>query len=76
MKFANATKFDRKSGVAYRSDLQFPLIEKRNPEAIRPWHFPKHLAWSSASLGVELLQLANLGTASVHSRHQAKHLGL
>jgi len=39
MKFANATKFDRKSGVAERSDLQFALMEKRDPEAIRPRNF-------------------------------------
>ena len=36
MKFANATQFDRKSGVAQRRDLQFAFMEKRNPEAIRP----------------------------------------
>jgi hypothetical protein len=39
MKFANATKFDRKSGVAERSDLQFALMEQRDPEAIRPRNF-------------------------------------
>jgi hypothetical protein len=38
MKFPNATKFDRKSGVAQGRDLQFALMEKRNPEAIRSWH--------------------------------------
>ena len=35
MKFADATKFDRKSGGAERRDLQFMLIEKRNLEVIR-----------------------------------------
>ena len=35
MKSANATKFDRKFGVAERRDLQFVLMEKRNPEEIR-----------------------------------------
>jgi hypothetical protein len=35
MKFANATKFDRKSGVAQWRDLRFASMEKRNPEAIR-----------------------------------------
>jgi hypothetical protein len=33
MKFANATWFDRKSGVAQGRDLQFYFMEKRNPEA-------------------------------------------
>jgi hypothetical protein len=33
MKFANATWFDRKSGVAQGRDLQFHFMEKRNPEA-------------------------------------------
>jgi hypothetical protein len=51
MKFANAAKFDRKSGGAQRRDLQFALMEKRNREAIRSRHFPEHFAWSSASLG-------------------------
>ena len=38
MKFANTTKFDRKSGVA-RRDLQFALLEKRNQDAIRSRQF-------------------------------------
>ena len=36
MKFANATNLDRKSGVAQGRDLQFALMERRNPETIRP----------------------------------------
>ncbi len=36
MKFANATKLDRKSGVAEGRDLQFLLMEKPSPEAIDP----------------------------------------
>jgi hypothetical protein len=36
--FLNATRFDRKSGVAQGRDLQFALMEKRNPEAIRSFH--------------------------------------
>jgi hypothetical protein len=36
VKFANATNFDRKSGVAEGRDLQSALMEKQNPEAIRP----------------------------------------
>ncbi len=36
MRLANATKFDRKSGVAQWRDLRFALMEKRNPETIRP----------------------------------------
>ena len=39
MKLANATKFDSKSGVAQRRDLQFALTEKRNQDAIRSRHF-------------------------------------
>jgi hypothetical protein len=34
MMFANATNFDRKSGAAEGRDLQFGLMEKRNPAAI------------------------------------------
>ena len=39
MKFANATNLDRKSGVAEGRDLQFALMDKRNPQAIRQLRF-------------------------------------
>jgi hypothetical protein len=36
MQLANAANLDRKSGVAQWRDLRFALMEKRNPETIRP----------------------------------------
>ena len=38
MKLANATNLHRKSGVAQRRDLQFALMEKRNPEQFTHAH--------------------------------------
>jgi hypothetical protein len=48
MMFANATNFDRKPGVAEGRDLQFVLMEKRNPEGPegRPLNFsPARKGW-------------------------------
>jgi hypothetical protein len=66
MTFANATWFDSKSGVAQGRDLQFPFMEKRNPEATTLPLCPK------AKLQVPPLRCAPVGMTNLRA---VAHLG-
>jgi hypothetical protein len=66
MKFANATWFDSKSGVAQGRDLQFHFMEKRNPETTTLPLCPK------AKLQVPPLRCAPVGMTNLRV---TAHLG-
>jgi hypothetical protein len=63
MEFANAASLNRKFGVAEGRDLQFALMEKQNPEALRP----RTLACAESETQVPPFRFAPVGMTKLRA---------